>query len=104
LVVHVIPFSAFDLRPPFSLQSALENENWQKFSHTQPIMWRINFDGFLTLTDVVADNRKHLTDISRMNPELEADYSDFLRFPEVPPPFVAGCAQSGPGMAFPGPV
>jgi hypothetical protein len=25
-----------------------------------------------------------------MNPELEADYSDFLRFPEVPPPFVAG--------------
>jgi hypothetical protein len=60
LVVHVIPFSAFDLRPPFSLQSALEYENWQKFSHTQPIMWRINFDGFLTLTDVVADNRKHL--------------------------------------------
>jgi hypothetical protein len=39
-----------------------------------------------------------------MNPELEADYSDFLRFPEVPPPFVAGCAQSGPGMVFPGPV
>jgi hypothetical protein len=37
-----------------------------------------------------------------MNPELEADYSDFLRFPEVPPPFVAGCAQSGPGMVFPG--
>src|SRR5262249_46848558 len=31
----------------------------------------------------------------RMNAELEADYSDFLRFPEVPPPFVAGCAQSG---------
>jgi hypothetical protein len=44
------------------------------------------------------------TDISRMNPELEADYSDFLRFPEVPPPFVAGCAQSGPGMVFLGPV
>ena len=40
----------------------------------------------------------------RMNAELEADYSDFLRFPEVPPPFVAGCAQSGPGMVFPGPV
>jgi hypothetical protein len=25
------------------------------------------------------------SDISRMNPELEADYSDFLRFREVPP-------------------
>lgn len=31
-----------------------------------------------------------------MNPELEADCSDFLQFPEVPPRFVAGCVQSGP--------
>jgi hypothetical protein len=59
LVVHVIPFSAFDLRPAFSLQSALAFENWQKFSSTRPIGWRINFDGFLTLTDMIAGNTKH---------------------------------------------
>jgi hypothetical protein len=59
LVVHVIPFSAFDLRAPLSLQSALAGQNWQKFSHTQPITRRINFDGFFTLTDVVAGNSKY---------------------------------------------
>ena len=57
-----------------------------------------------SLAGLDASGRVVSTDISRMNPELEADYSDFLRFPEVPPPFVAGCAQSGPGMVFPGPV
>jgi Putative DNA-binding domain len=59
LVLHIVPFSAFDLRPTFSLQSALASENWQKFSYTQPICWRINFDGFLTLTDMFAGNTKH---------------------------------------------
>jgi hypothetical protein len=58
LVVHVIPFSAFDLRPPFSLQNALEI--WLNFSPTRPVAYRINFDGFLTLTDADSDKRKHL--------------------------------------------
>jgi hypothetical protein len=35
-----------------------------------------------------------------MSPETEADGSDFLGFPEVPPPFVAVPRQSGPGAAF----
>jgi Putative DNA-binding domain len=50
LVLHVIPFSAFNLRPPFSLQTAIEHQykfcpigrNSAQDSH-------INFDGFLTL-------------------------------------------------------
>jgi Putative DNA-binding domain len=50
LVLHVVPFSAFDLRPPFSLQTAVGLRN--KFcpmgvSSAQDS--RINFDGFLTL-------------------------------------------------------
>jgi hypothetical protein len=60
LVLHVIPFSAFDLRPPFSLQNALDFENWPKFSYTYPVAYRINFDGFLTLTDADIDKRRHL--------------------------------------------
>jgi hypothetical protein len=59
LVLHVVPFSAFDLPPPFSLQSALDWENWQKFSHTTPVAKRINFDVFLTLTDAYTDRTKH---------------------------------------------
>jgi hypothetical protein len=39
-----------------------------------------------------------------MNPDVEADYSDFLRFPEGPSRLAAGCGQFGPGMIFPGPV
>ena len=35
-----------------------------------------------------------------MNPELVADDSDLLGFPEVVGPFVAGRLQSGLGVAF----
>jgi hypothetical protein len=42
----------------------------------------------------------NVSDIPGMNPELEAHCSDFLRFPEVPPRFVAGCVRSGLGMVF----
>jgi hypothetical protein len=62
LVLHVIPFSAFDLRPTFSFQNAVDNPNWVKFSHTYPIFPltnRINFDGFLTLTEPDTDKAKH---------------------------------------------
>ena len=36
-----------------------------------------------------------------MNPELEADYSDFLRFPEVPPPVCGRLRAIRPWNAIP---
>lgn len=51
LVLHVVPFSALDLRPPFSLQTALGL--WHYFCPLAalPSTYRVNFDGFLTLSD-----------------------------------------------------
>jgi hypothetical protein len=50
LVLHVVPFSAFDLRPPFSLQTAISLQyRFCPMGHGAQD-WRINFDGFLTLS------------------------------------------------------
>jgi hypothetical protein len=52
LVLHVVPFSAFDLRPPFSLETAIGRAH--RFSPMGLLSvqnWRINFDGFLTLSN-----------------------------------------------------
>jgi hypothetical protein len=59
LVLHVVPFSAFDLRPPFSLQGALGL--WHNFRSlaTAAANKRINFDGFLTLSDLGTNETKH---------------------------------------------
>jgi len=50
LVLHVVPFSAFDLRPLFSLQTAIGlHYQFCPMGVSTAQDWRINFDGFLTL-------------------------------------------------------
>jgi Putative DNA-binding domain len=52
LVLHVVPFSAFDLRPPFSLQTAIGLKyKFFPMGATAAQDCRINFDGFLTLSN-----------------------------------------------------
>jgi hypothetical protein len=50
LVLHIIPFSHFDLHPAFSLSRALNPSYFPPPGMTLPSEWRINFDGFLTLS------------------------------------------------------
>ena len=58
-VLHVVPFSTFDLRPPFSLQQALTL--WHNFSPigATATTKRINFDGFLTLSNSDPNTIEH---------------------------------------------
>ncbi len=52
LVMHVVPFSAFDLRAALNLQEVAQHPDYfpNLFSqHTRN--WRVNFDGFLTLSN-----------------------------------------------------
>jgi Putative DNA-binding domain len=56
LVLHVIPFSHFDLRPALSLaEVAARPGSFPPLRMRSPNDWRINFDGFLTLSN--ADTR-----------------------------------------------
>jgi len=51
LVLHVVPFSAFDLRPPFSLQTAIRHmHKFCPVGVNSAQDSRINFDGLLTLS------------------------------------------------------
>lgn len=59
LVLHVVPFSAFDLRPPFSLQSALARWHYFGPSAASAATYRINFDGLLTLRNSDTNTTKH---------------------------------------------
>lgn len=53
LVLHVVPFSAFDLRPPFSLQTAIGlQDKFFPMGVSRAQDRRINFDGFLTLSNL----------------------------------------------------
>jgi Putative DNA-binding domain len=68
LVLHVVPFSAFDLRPPFSLQTAIRNaRNFSPMGLLSVQNWRINFDGFLALSDwgTTATNQRAYVQVFR---------------------------------------
>jgi hypothetical protein len=57
LVLHVVPFSAFDLRTTLSLPEVAEHPNYFPPLYIgNPPDWTINFDGFLTLSN--ADETK----------------------------------------------
>lgn len=52
LVIHVVPFSAFDLRAALNLQEVAQHPDYfPTFSPQSPRNWRVNFDGFLTLSN-----------------------------------------------------
>lgn len=52
LVVHVVPFPAFDLRAALNLQEVAQHPNYfPALFRRHPGNWRINFDGFLTLSN-----------------------------------------------------
>jgi Putative DNA-binding domain len=52
LVLHVIPFSHFDLRPALSLADVTNNSaRFPPIGTRWPTNWRVNFDGFLTLSN-----------------------------------------------------
>jgi hypothetical protein len=50
LVLHVVPFSHFDLRPALSLPAVIDSPGrFPPMRMRSPNNWRVNFDGFLTL-------------------------------------------------------
>lgn len=51
LVLHVIPFSHFDLRPMLSLTDAANPQYFPPLGMRSANDWRINFDGFLSLSN-----------------------------------------------------
>jgi hypothetical protein len=64
-----------DLAPLRMAWSGLPDERFDDYLSALPVEWAAANDAM----------EAALTDIPRMNPELEAHCSDFLRFPEVPP-------------------
>ncbi|MBV8772729.1 MAG: ATP-binding protein [Deltaproteobacteria bacterium] len=56
LILHVVPFSHFDLRPSVSLAALQEHAAYLLPIGviTHPIDWRINFDGLLTVSNPTA--------------------------------------------------
>ncbi len=52
LVLHVIPFSHFDLGPLLSIEEVARHPDYfPPFRNGLPAQWRVNFDGFLTLSN-----------------------------------------------------
>lgn len=52
LVMHIVPFSAFDLRAALNLQEVVQHPNYfPTLLGQHPPNWRVNFDGFLTLSN-----------------------------------------------------
>jgi hypothetical protein len=54
LVLHIIPFSHFDLRPALSFSRTLNPQYFPPPGMGLPSIWRINFDGFLTMSNADA--------------------------------------------------
>jgi hypothetical protein len=55
LVLHVVPFSSFDLQPPFMLEQAIAKAlNFAPLMRQYPERNRMNFDGLLTLSNADA--------------------------------------------------
>ena len=53
LVIHIVPFSAFDLRAALNLQEVAQHPNYFPTVRGPHLPnWRVNFDGFLTLSNV----------------------------------------------------
>jgi len=50
LVLHIVPFSHFDMRPRFSL-TEVDHSLFAPIGTQQAADWRVNFDGFLTLSN-----------------------------------------------------
>ena len=79
-VLHLVPFSTFDLRPPFSLQQALTL--WHNFLPigAAATTKRINFDGFLTLSNSDPNTIKHRNYVQVFRTgAIEAVASPFVR-------------------------
>jgi hypothetical protein len=52
LVLHVVPFSHFDLRPAISLEAAIAKRTQiMPIGTRHPSDWRVNFDGLLTMSN-----------------------------------------------------
>lgn len=68
LVMHVVPFSAFDLRAALNPQEVAQHPNYFPNLFSQhPRNWRVNFDGFLTLsnTDEAANRQRAYVQVFR---------------------------------------
>lgn len=50
LVLHIVPFAHFDMRPTFSL-TEVNHGLFAPVGTGHPADWRVNFDGFLTLSN-----------------------------------------------------
>jgi hypothetical protein len=56
LVLHVLPFSHFDLGPLLSVQDVAQHPDYfPPFRHGLPGQWRVNFDGFVSLSNADED-------------------------------------------------
>jgi Putative DNA-binding domain len=81
LLLHVVPFSHFDLRPALSFPDVVNNPGrFPPMGMRSPINWRVNFDGFLTLSnaDVSAARQRAYVQIFR-NGAVEAAMSSIVR-------------------------